>query len=89
MFERNRCHIRIISRYKMSEYGSFDILWLNGGWITGEDIHLDRRLSKARKKHPGLISVDRSIRGKNEITRHQNAVSPKHSLTILGKVVHH
>lgn len=66
MFERNRCHIRIISRYKMSEYGSFDILWLNGGWITGEDIHLDRRLSKARKKHPGLISVDRSIRGKNE-----------------------
>lgn len=50
----------------MSEYGSFDILWLDGGWITGEDIHLDRILSKARKKHPGLISVDRSIRGKNE-----------------------
>lgn len=50
----------------MSDYGSFDILWLDGGWITGEDIHLDRILEKARKQHPGLISVDRSIRGKNE-----------------------
>ena len=73
----------------MSEYGSFDILWLDGGWITGEDIHLDRILSKARKKHPGLISVDRSIRGKTKTTRHRNVVFPKRSLTILGKVVSH
>ena len=50
----------------MSDYGSFDILWLDGGWVTGEDIHLDDVLEKARKKHPGLISVDRTIRGKNE-----------------------
>ena len=50
----------------MSDYGSFDILWLDGGWITGEDINLDDILVKARQKHPGLISVDRSIRGKNE-----------------------
>lgn len=50
----------------MSDYGSFDILWLDGGWITGDDIHLDRILERARRKHPGLISVDRSIRGKNE-----------------------
>ncbi len=50
----------------MSNYGSFDILWLDGGWITGEDINLDGVLEKARKQHPGLISVDRSIRGKNE-----------------------
>ena len=50
----------------MSDYGSFDILWLDGGWVTGGDIHLDDVLAKARKKHPGLISVDRTIRGKNE-----------------------
>ena len=50
----------------MTDYGSFDILWLDGGWITGNDINLDDILVKARQKHPGLISVDRSIRGKNE-----------------------
>ena len=58
--------------------GSFDILWLDGGWITGEDIHLDRILSKARKKHPGLISVDRSIRGKNE-----NYQTPERGIPIV------
>ncbi len=47
-------------------YGSFDILWLDGGWVTGDDVNLDEVLVKARKQHPGLISVDRSIRGKNE-----------------------
>lgn len=50
----------------MSDYGHFDILWLDGGWVRGDDVNLDRVLEKARKKHPGLISVDRSIRGKNE-----------------------
>ena len=50
----------------MTDYGSFDILWLDGGWITGDDIGLDGILESARKRHPGLISVDRAIRGKNE-----------------------
>ena len=50
----------------MSDYGSMDILWLDGGWVRGDDVNLDRVLEKARKTHPGLISVDRSIRGKNE-----------------------
>lgn len=50
----------------MTDYGSFDILWLDGGWVTGDDVNLDRVLEKARQTHPGLISVDRSIRGKNE-----------------------
>lgn len=50
----------------MTRYGHFDILWLDGGWVTGDDINLDGILEKARKQHPGLISVDRSIRGKNE-----------------------
>ena len=50
----------------MTNYGSFDILWLDGGWITGDEIGLDGILKKARQQHPGLIAVDRSIRGKNE-----------------------
>lgn len=49
-----------------SDYGRIDILWLDGGWITGEDIGLDTVLVEARKHNPGLISVDRTIRGRNE-----------------------
>lgn len=49
------------------DYGRFDILWLDGGWITGDQIGLDSILLEARGGvHPGLISVDRSIRGRNE-----------------------
>lgn len=31
-----------------SDYGKLDILWLDGGWVTGDEIHLDRILEKAR-----------------------------------------
>ena len=51
----------------MTNYGSFDILWLDGGWIKGDDVNLDGILNKVRTTtQPGLIAVDRSIRGKNE-----------------------
>lgn len=50
----------------LSNYGPIDILWLDGGWITGDDINLDSILVDGRKKHPGLIAVDRAIKGKNE-----------------------
>ncbi len=50
----------------MTNYGSFDILWLDGGWVSSDDIGLDDILAKARQPQPGLIAVDRSIRGKNE-----------------------
>lgn len=49
-----------------SNYGSLDILWLDGGWVKGDEIGLDDVLQGARQRHPGLISVDRTIRGKNE-----------------------
>ena len=49
-----------------TDYGNIDILWLAGGWITGEEIGLDTILVDARKRNPGMISVDRTIRGKNE-----------------------
>lgn len=49
-----------------TDYGNIDFLWLDGGWITGDEIGLDTILVDARKRNPGMISVDRTIRGKNE-----------------------
>ncbi len=49
-----------------TNYGPIDLLWLDGGWIKGDDVNLDSVLVEARKRHPGLIAVDRSIKGKNE-----------------------
>lgn len=49
------------------DYGRFDILWLDGGWISGDDIGLDNILADVRdSSQPGIIAVDRTIRGKNE-----------------------
>lgn len=50
----------------MTGYGSFDILWLDGGWVTGEQIGLNDILKKARNRYPGLIAVDRLMRDENE-----------------------
>lgn len=47
-------------------YGKIDILWLDGGWISGGQIGLDSVLLDARKTNRGLISVDRTIQGHNE-----------------------
>lgn len=55
-------HLREITTF----YGDLDILWLDGGWVSGDEVGLDELLLEARERHLGLISVDRSIRGKNE-----------------------
>ena len=47
-------------------YGQLDILWLDGGWITGDEVGLNEILPEARKVSPGLICVDRTIQGPNE-----------------------
>ncbi len=49
-----------------TNYGNIDILWLDGGWISGDEVGLDDVLVGARQRNPGLISVDRTIKGKNE-----------------------
>lgn len=49
-----------------TNYGNIDILWLDGGWVRGDDVDLDDILVDARKRNPGMISVDRAIHGKNE-----------------------
>ena len=53
----------------LSNYGPVDILWLDGGWVcteNGQDIHMDRIAQMARHHQPGLIIVDRTIRGPYE-----------------------
>lgn len=52
----------------MHNYGSLDILWLDGGWVAPgrQDIRMDRIADMARKAQPGLIIVDRTIQGKYE-----------------------
>ena len=47
-------------------YGKLDILWLDGGWVRGEQVGLDEVLPEARRVSPGLICVDRTIQGPNE-----------------------
>lgn len=50
----------------LSNYGNIDILWLDGGWVSGDEVNLKRILTSARQKHKGMICVDRAIRGENE-----------------------
>ena len=57
-------------RELMSDYGPVDILWLDGGWVypenRGQDIDIPAMASMARDLQPGLIIVDRTIRGPYE-----------------------
>lgn len=48
------------------KYGKIDILWLDGGWIEGDQVGLNDVLKKARAYNPGMLSVDRTIQGPNE-----------------------
>lgn len=53
----------------MTNYGSIDILWLDGGWVCAEnnqDIDMPGIATMARKSQPGLLVVDRTIHGKYE-----------------------
>lgn len=60
-----------------SRYGSVDILWLDGGWVAApdQDIKMDEIVAMARQNQPGLITVDRTVRGKNE-----NYLTPERSI---------
>ena len=63
-----------------TNYGDLDILWLDGGWVSGDEIGLDSLLVEARKRHPGLISVDRAIKGRNENYQTPERGVPDHQL---------
>ena len=59
------------------DYGDVDILWLDGGQVQPQihqqDIHMDKIADMARGHQPGLIIVDRTVRGK-----HENYQTPEH-----------
>lgn len=54
----------------MSGYGNIDILWLDGGQVAkrwfDQDIHMDKIAAMAREHQPGLIVVDRTVKGEFE-----------------------
>ncbi len=54
----------------MANYGPVDILWLDGGWVypenRGQDIDMPGLAAMARELQPGLLIVDRTIRGPYE-----------------------
>lgn len=57
------------------DYGPIDALWFDAGWVckeSGQDIHLGEHIEKIRAKHPGILSVDRTIGGPYE-----NYVTPE------------
>ncbi len=66
-----------------SNYGSIDILWLDGGWVRApkEDIDMDRIAQKARENQPGLIIVDRTVTGKYENYRTPEKMVPDKPLS--------
>ncbi|MBO4382096.1 MAG: alpha-L-fucosidase, partial [Bacteroidales bacterium] len=66
-----------------SNYGSIDILWLDGGWVRApkEDIDMDRIAQKARENQPGLIIVDRTVTGKYENYRTPEKMVPDKQLS--------
>ena len=68
----------------MTNYGSIDILWLDGGWVrknNGQDIKLDEIVDNARVKQPGLIVADRTVPGRNENYQTPERRIPKKQIT--------
>ena len=53
----------------LSNYGTVDILWLDGGWVCTEnkqDINMPAIADMARKHQPGILIVDRTCHGPYE-----------------------
>jgi alpha-L-fucosidase len=61
----------------MTEYGTIDILWLDGGQVRPpkQDIDMDKLVSMARRHQPGLIVVDRASGG-----AHEDVITPEHEI---------
>lgn len=62
----------------MTDYGSVDILWLDGGWVRPDgkqSIDMPKIVGMARQHQPGLIVVDRTVPGEFE-----NYTTPEQSI---------
>lgn len=69
----------------MSGYGPVDILWLDAGWVCKEnnqDIHMQQIAQMARRHQPGLIIVDRTIRGPYENYQTPEQAIPERQLSV-------
>lgn len=62
------------------KYGKIDILWLDGGWITGDEVGLNEVLPKSRAYSPGMLCVDRTIQGPNENYQTPEQSVPDHQI---------
>lgn len=60
-----------------SNYGDMDILWLDGGWVAPprQDIDMDHIAGMVRRNQPGILIVDRTVKGK-----HENYQTPERSI---------
>ncbi len=79
-------------RELMSDYGSVDILWLDGGWVQpripgsprwgrespAQDIDMPKIAAMARSLQPGLIIVDRAVEGPYQNYRTPEQEIPEH-----------
>ena len=61
-------------RELMTDYGSIDMLWLDGGQVRPprQDIRMGEMASMARQLQPGLIVADRTVGGE-----HENIATPE------------
>jgi len=61
----------------MHNYGSIDILWLDGGQVRPpkQDIHMDKIAAMAREAQPGILMVDRTVHG-----MYENYQTPEQSI---------
>ncbi|MBO4230820.1 MAG: alpha-L-fucosidase [Bacteroidales bacterium] len=62
------------------KYGKIDILWLDGGWMTGDEVGLNEVLPKSRAYSPGMLCVDRTIQGPNENYQTPEQSVPDHQI---------
>jgi Alpha-L-fucosidase len=78
------------------DYGSIDILWLDGGWVYpstkeqteargrrwrgSQDVDIPRIAAMVRKYQPGMLVVDRTITGEYENYQTPEQTIPPHQL---------
>ena len=70
-----------LSEITGGRFGKLDILWLDGGWVKGWQVGLDEVVADARRVSPGLICVDRTVKGPNENYQTPEQKIPDHQLS--------
>ncbi|MCC8113323.1 MAG: alpha-L-fucosidase [Bacteroidales bacterium] len=80
-WERYRLYTQAQLDEITQRYAPLDILWLDGGWVSGDEIGLDSILMRARVgEQAGMLSVDRTIGGLNENYQTPEQTIPREQL---------